>query len=375
MLLSDATILWLTQHVAHLSAPERYEESLKVWEQFWEYLESVRALPDPLTIASIGTTIRINDEAVTLVDAFVNWRKAQGTSAPSISRDLAALRGPINWAKREHRITWAPFIKDVKGKKRPKELEWSPEQIAVILDAALASPDRHHVHLFTIIMLSTHARAEATLELHAEQIRKGLIYFLRPGEDQTSKRRAIVPACPTLAPWLAGKTGKIIVYRVPTSAKTRANGGPEYFERPTDNISNAFAGTLIAAHAMRPDLGFAEQRNDDDGKPRWLPPRAKLGETKRRPNLRAIGTPNTLRHTIHTWHKRRGVPDAQINAAAGHSEEGTGANYTHLRPEYLQELIESTEAFWREVGRYTNAHLRYQRDTKVVSIARKGLTG
>jgi hypothetical protein len=178
-----------------------------------------------------------------------------------------------------------------------------------------------------------------------------------------------VPICPTLAPWLEGISGKVIVYRAPTSEKTRAGGGPDFFQRPTANIGNGFEGVLLAAHEMRPDLGLARQAVDEDGKPIWLEPRRKMGETARRPKMVGIGSPNTLRHTIHTWHKRQGVPEAQIDAAAGHSEQGTGASYTHLRPEYLKEFIDSTEAFWAAVGEFTESHLRYQRDTNVVALA------
>jgi hypothetical protein len=264
----------------------------------------------------------------------------------------------------------APRIKDVKGRKKSKKLEWNPEQIAVLLDVARSSAERQHVHLFMMIMLSTHARSEATLELHKEgQIAGGLIDFLRPDEDQTRKRRAIVPICPTLAPWLDGLTGKIIRYRVPTSQKTRDAGGAEWFERPTSDIGNAFTGLLLAAYEARPDLGFAQQAIDGQGAPVWLPPRRKLGEREPRAKMVAIGSPNTLRHTIHTWHKRQGVPEAQIDAAAGHNEQGTGANYTHLRPDYLGELITSTERFWTAVGEHTSAHLRYQRDTSIISLA------
>jgi len=361
VLLPEITLAWIEQHVAHLEAPERYLDSVDVLERFWSHLAENGLLPAPLTVGAITPGI---------VDMFIAWRAAEGASPPTISRDLAALRGPIQWGLKHQRLTAAPRIRDVKGRKKAKELEWSPEQIAAILDAAIAEEGRRHVHLFTMIMLSTHARSEAVLELVAEdQIRKGRIHFLRPGEEQTRKRRPIVPICPTLAPWLDGVKGKVIRYRVPTSARTRAAGGPEWFERPTDDIGNAFAGVLLAAHATRPDLGLAEKVRDAAGALAWLPPRRKLGETEARPKLRPIGSPNVLRHSIHTWHKTWGVPDAQINAAAGHSEEGTGANYTHLRPEYLREYIESTEAFWAAVGEHTDAHLRYQRDTKVVSLA------
>ena len=116
---------------------------------------------------------------------------------------------------------------------------------------------------------------------------------------------------------------------------------------------------------MHPHLGLAKQARDAAGELQWLPPRQEFWETDARPKMTGVGSPNTLRHTIHTWHQRRGVPQAQIDAIAGpSSERGSGANYTHLRPEYLGELIASTEAFWAAVGEHTKSHLRYQCDTK-----------
>ena len=112
---------------------------------------------------------------------------------------------------------------------------------------------------------------------------------------------------------------------------------------------------LLAAHGSRPDLGLARQAVDADGKPVWLEPRKKLGKTKHRPKLVGIGTP-TRSGTRSTWHKRQGVPEEQIDAAAGHSEQGTGASHIHLRPQYLQEFTASSEAIWAAVGEFTDAH-------------------
>ena len=257
VLLAELTAMWLEQHVVTLEAPDRYIDSVEVLETFWAHMRAQRLLPEPLTVLSITNG---------LVDAFIAWRAGQGASAPTISRDIAALRGPISWGMKNNHLTAAPRIKDVKGRKKRKELEWSPEQVAAILDAASADEQRRHVHLFAMINLSTHGRSEAILELDADtQIRGGMIYFLRPDEEQTRKRRAIVPICPTLAPWLDGVKGKVIRYRVPISAKKRAAGGEEFFERPTANIGNGFEGVLLAAHAARPDLGLARQAIDADG--------------------------------------------------------------------------------------------------------------
>ena len=253
---------------------------------FWDHIRGKRLLPEPLTVLSITNG---------LFDAFIAWRSAQGASAPTISRDVAALRGPISWAMKNNHLTAAPRIMDVKGRKKRKELEWSPEQVAAIPDASAADPARQHVHLFMMIDLTTHGRTEAILELDAyTQIRNGLIYFLRPDEEQTRKRHAIVPISRrSRLGWMA--LGNVIVYRVPTSEKTRAAGGSEWFERPTANIVNAFEGVLLAAHQARPDLGLASQAVDVDGKPLWLDPRRELGETECRREMVGVGSPNTLR--------------------------------------------------------------------------------
>jgi len=71
---------------------------------------------------------------------------------------------------------------------------------------------------------------------------------------------------------------------------------------------------------------------------------------------------------------RRGVPEAQIDAAAGHS--GTGTNkrhYRHLRPEYLRDFIDGVEAFWADVAEFTKVHLQSQNDPKIIDLgARRG---
>ena len=171
-----------------------------------------------------------------------------------------------------------------------------------------------------MIMLSTHARVEAVLELDAAaQIRRDLIHFNAPGRQQTSKRRPIVPIAPALAPWLP-KTGKVIMYR------TRRKDGTIY-SRPTFGIKTSFAKCLIAAGIT-----------DTEGRP-W-------------------GSPNALRHSIHTYLQTVGVPQAQIDAAAGHVSDGggTGKNYTHLRPEYLKGFVAAVEAYWSEMDGLTRVH-------------------
>ncbi len=352
--IENITRRWLTDHVAYLGAPDRYAQSVLVWERFYEHLRSEGRMPDPYTVAKIRPAF---------VRDFIKFHEADKISPATISRDIKALRSPINWVMKEGYLSAAPFIPDVKGKAKRRELEWSPEQIAAILDAAATTPLRAHVPLYMMIFLSTNGRSQAILELDADkQIRKGLIYFNAPGREQTRKRRSIVPIAPTLASWLEGVAGKVIRYRAPTTQETRNAGGPDFFERPTADLGNAFKACLVDAGEAHPKFGLSEQVEDDDGNLVWLPPRGKLGETKVRPKMKAIGSPNTLRHSIHTFLAARGVPKAQIDTAAGHAtDDGTGDRYNHLRPAYLTDFIDGIEAFWSEVGRFTQVHLRYQR--------------
>lgn len=313
----------------------------------------------------------VSDVTRALCQRYIDWRKIQPgktigskISGATISRELAALRASLRWAWQNEVIASAPFIPDIdqKDKPGPKDMIYTPEQIARLLEAAMRIEERRHVHLFIMIMLSTHGRGEAILELDADtQIRDGLIYFNAPGRAQTKKRRSIVPIAPTLAPWLEGAEGKVIQYR--TQRWNEAADAWETITKPTSSIKTAFEACLVEA-------GICEQAVDAEGNAIWLEPRRKLGESSRRPKLVGIGSPNTLRHTISTELHTLGVPEAQIDAAAGHAGTGTNKrNYRHLRPGYLKEFVAGVEDYWAKVGQFTTAHLRSQCDPKVVNFA------
>jgi integrase len=345
---------WLVEHVDKASADaERPRYSVAHWLRFFDIERRAGRLTGGPYVSDVKKAF---------AERFIEWRQAEGVSPATISRDLAALRSSLNWAWRDERIPSAPFVPDVPKKAEPRDLIYSPEQIARLLEAARRVPERWHVHLFIMIMLSTHGRGEAILELDAEtQVRNGLIFFNAPGRQQTSKRRSVVPIAPTLAPWLVGATGKVIQYR--TVKKDKATGTEQIITKPTSSIRTAFDACLVEA-------GICEQDTDEDGNAIWHEPRRKLGETHRRPRMVGIGSPNTLRHTISTELHTMGVPEAQIETAAGHRGEGTNKrNYRHLRPDYLKEFISGVEDFWIRVGAHTTAHLRSQCDPKVVKLA------
>lgn len=348
---------WLT-HVDEVDVePDRARYAVVRWLEFFEIERRAGRITRGPYLRDIGTK---------LCKRYIKWRLAQpgakrGTkiSGATVSRELAALRAALRHAWKNEVIATAPFIPDVdeREKAKPRALIYTPEQVARLLEAAARLEERAHVHLFIMIMLSTHGRGDAVLELDAPtQVGNGLIDFLKPGATQTKKRRSIVPIAPTLKPWLVGIDGKVIMYR--TKKVDPKTGEETICTRPTSWIDTAFAACLIEAN-------ICEQVVDDEGKPVWLPPRRKLGETKRRPKMRAIGNPNTLRHTISTELHTLGVPEAQIDTAAGHAGVGTNKrNYRHLRPDYLQEFVIGVETYWQKVGKFTHAHVH-------PSVARK----
>jgi integrase len=349
VLVEDITRQWLNAHVAHLAEPTRYAYSILTLERFYAQQRRAGKMPDPFTVASVRNQF---------VRDFITFRESEGASAPTISRDIAALRGPINWALAENILASAPRIPDVAGRSKSKDLIYDPEQVAAILNAAASRPDRHHVLLYIVTALSTLGRSEAILELNADiQISRNRIFFNAPGRVQTHKRRPIVPIAPSLGPWLDGRQGRLIQYKAAYSEKAQARGAPEHFVRNVDDIGKAFEACLVDAGSNKPKLDLRRHARGVDGALIWLPARKKLGEDDLRPRWKGQGTPNTLRHSIHTYLAARGVPKAQIDTAAGHSTDaGTGDKYNHLRPDYLKDFVAGVEEFWAEVDEFTDAH-------------------
>lgn len=349
---------WLTEHVAEKTeAPIRYTTSVKHLLRFFEHERRV---------GHVKTTVMVSDINKRFVDRFIRFRKGEGVGGWTINRDLKALRGALNHGWKNEMILSVPFVHDVeaKDKAKPRDLVYTPERVAALLEAAAGREDRAHLFLYIMIALSTCGRSEAILELDAEQIRDGRIFFLADDRQQTKKRRSVVPIAPTLAPWLDGLKGKVIVSRKPKAERNWADPEvPEFFEYPCYDVGRSFESCLIEA-------GICTEVYDKEGEQRFHPIRHKLGETAPRPVLKGMGTPNTLRHTIITEMHRRGVPEAQIDAAAGHVGDGTGKrNYRHLRPDYLGELIAGVEAYWAEIARYTTVHMRSQSGPKIINLS------
>jgi hypothetical protein len=334
---------------------------------------------------------RIGTQLVTVADLgrdfvtdFARFRRTSGVADSTIKRELAVLAAAVRWAADGELIASLPHLPKLRGadalKTRGRTLAYSLPQLAAILEAAWADPRRHHVHLFVITMLASHARTEAILDCNLDaQYVDGVIDWLGPGREQTKKRRSMTPVGPTLESWLDGRTGKLIKFRALKAERnwTRDENGepvPKWLERPTLEIDTAWRKTVIAAGLAHPSLRLALPRLDPDGEQLIRivkePGKQGRGAAHQEPVWQALGSPNTLRHTVHTQLRRVGVPRAQIDAASGHSEPGTGRHYDHLDAKHdLKDLTAGIEQIFAELAQLTKVHLRSQNGPKIIDLA------
>lgn len=318
---------WLQGPAAETSRAEAYAYAVRHWTGFLEDERQAGRLQSAATVADVRKQLCMD---------YIKAKLKAGRSPETIRGDLAALRAALRWAHREEMISACPFVIDVPPELRrgPREATFTVEEVARILTTARATPERHHVFHFAMGMLAGMGRAEAVLEcdLDDQLDRKSWnLSWLRPGERQTKKRRSIVRVPPIWRPWLEEMSGKLVVYRT-ARTKTKHGDSPEPYERPTAAITTAWRKLL-----------------KDAGVP-YRPP-------------------NTLRHTIISEMHALGVPEGQIEIASGHAGEGTNKrNYRHLRPEYLRDLTAGIESYFLQLDKHTQAHLRYQRDTKIAAL-------
>ena len=125
---------------------------------------------------------------------YLRNRKVQPQTS---SRELQVLRAALMWCKNEELIEWNPFKIDmVKGK--PRERFLNEEEITKLLDAC-----EGHVKLWTLIALSTAARAGAILSLTVDRVdfNQGVIDF-REDIEGKHKPRSYIKMPSELRPYL-----------------------------------------------------------------------------------------------------------------------------------------------------------------------------
>jgi integrase len=231
-------------------------------------------------------------------EAFITSLREGGASDGYVSRVLSVGRAALNRAWKRQEITSAPFIMDVE-KGAPRERRLSLEENAALLDAAATVP---HLLTFSMIALNTMARPKAILDLSPFQVDliHRLIDFNPAGRRQTKKYRPVVPITRALLPFVAGMHADRIV---------------NWHGKPIDSVKKGFQ-TIVKRAGLSPDV-----------------------------------TPYTLRHTMATELRKRGVPAWEVAGFLGHKAGSyrTTEIYAKFDPSYLGEAARAIDDYFDEL--------------------------
>lgn len=247
----------------------------------------------------------ISDLTPRKLEDFIRHLKTKNYAPDYISRTLAVGRRALNRAYQRQEIATVPFVPDVQNKGRRRERVMALEEAAAIFDNA-----QDHLFLFTMIAFNTLARPGAILDLTSEQINfKDRHIDLNPqGREQNKKFRPAVPISATLGPWLNNiPPGPIITY----------------MGTPISSVRTA-----------------------------WRKMRDRL-------NLDPEIQPYTIRHTMATEMRRRGVPVWEVAGFLGHKtgSYGTTEIYAKYAPDYLSKAVEAIDAYFNDLQKITKRKL------------------
>jgi integrase len=228
--------------------------------------------------------------------AYAQARFDLGRAPATVATELTRLRHCLKWAKRRRHISDEPYIwVPSRGK---------PRQTVVTMDEAirlLQSASDHHVYLFILLAITTGARHRAILDLTWDRIDwdRGTIQY---DEDEEIN--------PMSRTWRKGRA------TVPMGARVRSELEWAKQGAQTDHVIEHGGRRLKSVRE-----GFANAVG-----------RAKLSDDV---------TPHTLRHSVATWLKERGV-DLELRAQMlGHADtRTTDVVYSHADATYLAPAVE-----------------------------------
>ncbi len=231
-------------------------------------------------------------------EAFVAHLRTAGASDGYVSRVLSVGRAALNRAWKRQEIASAPFILDVE-KGAPRERRLSPAEVAALLRAAQTVP---HLWVFAMIALNTLARPEAILDLTPFQVdlEHRLISLNPHGRKQTKKYRPVVPITETLLPVVLNVNADRIV---------------NWHGKPIASIKKGFR-TIVQRAGLSADV-----------------------------------SPYTLRHTMATELRKRGVPQWDVAGMLGHKSGSyrTTEIYAKFDPDHLSGAARAIDAYFADL--------------------------
>lgn len=231
--------------------------------------------------------------------ALTRRMEADGYQRGTIKRVLGATKAAVQWAWKKGELERPiPFLTVQDGPARERIMDVA--EIAALWDAA----ELPHLRMFILLLLGTAARPAAVVELTRDQcdLKRRLIDLNPAGRAQTKKRRPVVPMPDFLRPWIE-----------------QAPPGPLV----------RFRGKAV----QKVNKAWREARDE-----------AKLD---------ALVVPYTIRHTIATELRARGVQMDELAGLLGHSipKRGITERYAKYVPTHLSAARAAIDALATEIGR------------------------
>lgn len=231
----------------------------------------------------------------TICREYARGRFALGRSSWTVNTELARLRTCLQWAESRWHIPRAPYVW-VPSRGKGRKLVITAEEAKKLIEAAIAP----HLRLFIILALTTGARHTAILDLTWDRVDfdAGVISY---DED--------LEVDPMSKSWRKGRAS------VPMNALSRAALELSYRGRLTDQVIEYHGKRLKSVRE-----GFAD-----------VVARAGLSDKI---------TPHTIRHSVATWLRERGVELKRISEVLGHADmRTTDLIYTHTGTGFLIDAV------------------------------------
>jgi integrase len=285
---------------------------------------SLRAFIGFLMQDEVGPAVTVAQLTPNVINRFIAWRmgphsydvpwrgkdyrhQSEGIKGESVQRNIEDVRAALNHAARNQRIPYVPHIPPVPENMRskPRDVVLSIDQMGAVL--AFMSMDKP-AWRWVSLMLGTAARPNACLAFDPANQWRGDLIDMHPKDWPLTKKRnpsipLIEPLRPILNEWLADP------HEIVRSRRT-------------------------AWRTMRDAIGLPG-------------------------NI----VPKTIRHTLATLLRTRGVPQEQISTLLGHSygNRTTGV-YAKYDPNYLRTAMAALTTIYGEVvaasDRWHADHLR-----------------
>jgi integrase len=233
-------------------------------------------------------------------ERFVRHLRERGLAKGPIKRTIGVLGAAMRRAYNTNQLAAVPAVLKPTyfGPDAERQRLLSMDEVKAMWDAEMPE----YIRVFLALANNTAARPEAILELRGNQddLERRLLHLNPCGRIQTKKYRPTLPISNTLLPYLDANR----VYQVQWKKNQK---------RPLGSPKKAWA-------SLREQAGL-----DRDV------------------------VPYTIRHTMATELRRRGVPEWECRGFMGHRSGGVTERYAKFQPDHLSAAVKAIDAYCVEL--------------------------